>query len=85
MSWGERTGATPSRLLSHVCRRGGLDSRQVGAIQISAKSSTVDIAREAADAFEARVRRPDRRDLGIIVRRDEHRSGRASKPGTHPG
>ena len=75
VNWGERTGATPSRLLSHVCRRGGLDSHQVGSIQISAKSSTVDIASDVADAFETRARRPDRRDPGIIVRRDEGRPG----------
>jgi ATP-dependent RNA helicase DeaD len=79
VSWGERTGASPSRLLSHICRRGGLDSHQVGSIQISAKSSTVDIASDVADAFEIRARRPDRRDPGIIVRRDEGRSGSSAK------
>jgi len=78
VSWGEQTGATPSRLLSHVCRRGGLDSHQVGSIQISAKSSTVEIACDVADAFETRARRPDRRDPGIIVRREEGRPGSAS-------
>lgn len=78
VSWGERTGATPSRLLSHVCRRGGLDSHQVGSIQISAKSSTVDIASDVADVFETRARRPDRRDPGIIVRREESRPGSSS-------
>jgi len=71
VTWGEQKGATPSRILSHICRRGGLESSQVGAIQISAKSSTVDIARDAADAFETRARRPDKRDPGIVVRREE--------------
>jgi ATP-dependent RNA helicase DeaD len=70
VSWGEQTGATPSRILSHVCRRGGVESSQVGAIQISTKSSTVDIAREFAAGFETRTRRPDKRDPGITVRRD---------------
>jgi len=73
VSWGERGGATASRILSHICRRGGLESHQVGSIRISAKSSTVDIANDVADAFETRARRPDRRDPGIIVRRDEAR------------
>jgi len=67
VSWGERSGATASRLLSHVCRRGGLSSQQVGAIQIDAESSTVDVATEMARAFETRTRRPDKRDPGILI------------------
>jgi ATP-dependent RNA helicase DeaD len=78
VSWGEQAGATTSRLLSHICRRGGLESHQVGSIQISAKSSTVDIASDVADGFETRARRPDRRDPGIMVRRDEGRPGSSS-------
>lgn len=77
VSWGDQTGATPSRILSHVCRRGGVESGQVGAIQISTKSSTVDISREFADAFETRSRRPDKRDPAITVRRD-HSNGKAN-------
>lgn len=83
VSWGQETGASPSRILSHICRRGGLDSQQVGAIQISAKSSTVDIASDVADAFETRARRPDRRDPGIFVRRAEGRS--TSSPSSFKG
>ena len=78
VNWGEQAGASPSRLLSHICRRGGLESHQVGSIQISSKSSTVDIASDVADAFETRARRPDRRDPGITVRRDEGPPGSQS-------
>jgi ATP-dependent RNA helicase DeaD len=85
VNWGERTGATPSRLLSHVCRRGGLESHQVGSIQITAKSSTVDIASDAADAFEKSARRPDRRDPEIIIRRDEKGKSPSAKPWAKPG
>ncbi len=84
ISWGERTGATPSRLLSHVCRRGGLSSEQVGAIEIASKSSTIDIASDVADAFEVRARRPDRRDPGIIIQRAD-REGRAAGSRTKSG
>ncbi|MFP6656419.1 MAG: DEAD/DEAH box helicase [Myxococcota bacterium] len=73
VTWGDQEGATPSRILSHICRRSGLESSQVGAIQISTKSSTVDIARDAADVFETRTKRPDKRDPGIMVSRDEGR------------
>ena len=80
VNWGEQAGASPSRLLSHICRRGELESHQVGSIQISSKSSTVDIASDVADAFETRARRPDRRDPGITVRRDEGPPGSQSSP-----
>jgi len=83
VTWGDQTGATPSRILSHICRRGGLESSQVGAIQISAKSSTVDIARDAADGFETRSKRPDKRDPGIMVRRDEGGSNSAKRTRPH--
>lgn len=68
VSWGEKTGATASRLLSHVCRRGGLKSHQVGAIRIDSKSSTIDIVNEIAGLFESKARRPDERDPDIIIR-----------------
>jgi ATP-dependent RNA helicase DeaD len=68
VSWGEQTGATPSRLLSHVCRRGGLRSHQVGAIRIDSKSSTIDIANDVAADFASKARRPDARDPGISIR-----------------
>ena len=71
VSWGEQTGATASRLLSHVCRRGGLSSQQVGAIRIEAKSSIVDIASDIAGSFESKTQRPDKRDPGILISRAE--------------
>lgn len=83
VTWGEQTGATPSRVLSHICRRGGVESNQVGAIQISAKSSTVDIATDASDGFETRSKRPDKRDPGIMVRRDEGRSDSSNRTRPH--
>ena len=79
VTWGDQTGATPSRILSHICRRGGVESSQVGAITISTKSSTVDISRDVADAFETRSKRPDKRDPGIQVRRDAGRTNPAKR------
>lgn len=85
ISWGEKTGATPSRVLSHVCRRGGIESQQVGAITIGSKSSTVDIASEIADVFESRARRPDKRDPGIMLRRDEKTVTKTKAPARKEG
>jgi ATP-dependent RNA helicase DeaD len=69
VSWGEKTGASTPRVLSHVCRRGGLSSEQIGAIRVFAKNSIIEIARDAAEAFAARVREPDERDPGITIER----------------
>ena len=69
VTWGGQTGATTGRLLSHICRRGGVESHQVGAIKINAKSSTVDIATDIADKFASRAKTPDKREPGITIRR----------------
>lgn len=69
VTWGGQTGATTGRLLSHICRRGGVESHQVGAIKINAKSSTVDIATDIADSFASRAKTPDKREPGITIRK----------------
>ncbi len=69
VTWGGQTGATAGRLLSHICRRGGVESNQVGAIKINAKSSIVDIATDIADNFAARAKTPDKREPGITIRK----------------
>ncbi|MEZ4333160.1 MAG: DEAD/DEAH box helicase [Myxococcota bacterium] len=75
VSWGERAGATPARLLSHVCRRGGISGEQIGAIRVFAKNALVEIASDVADAFAARAQRPDERDPGITIERAVARRG----------
>lgn len=80
VSWGEQSGATTGRLLSQVCRRGGIESHQVGPIEIAARVSFVGIANEVAEAFEEQARRPDSRDPGIVIKRADER-----KPGPKPG
>jgi ATP-dependent RNA helicase DeaD len=80
VSWGEQSGATASRLLSQVCRRGGIKSHQVGAIEVAARVSFVSVANEVAEAFEAKALRPDARDPGIVIKRAEERM-----PGPKPG
>jgi ATP-dependent RNA helicase DeaD len=67
VSWGEEGGASAARLLSHVCRRGGLESTQVGAIRVFGDSSVIEIASDVAEAFAAKVAQPDERDPGIAI------------------
>ncbi|MBJ21348.1 MAG: DEAD/DEAH box helicase [bacterium] len=77
VSWGEESGATTGRLLGQVCRRGGIESHQVGMIEVSARVSFVGVANDVADRFEARARRPDARDPGIVIKRAEEKELRS--------
>jgi ATP-dependent RNA helicase DeaD len=69
LNWGSANGASPQRVLAHVCRRGGVTSREVGAIRLAAQSCTFEIRRHAAGAFAARASRRDARDPKLVVRR----------------
>ncbi|MCC6554114.1 MAG: DEAD/DEAH box helicase [Polyangiaceae bacterium] len=67
VTWGGRHGADPRRLLALVCRRGEIQSNQVGAIHIGERISTVEIAAAVAPAFAELAKRPDARDPRIRI------------------
>ncbi len=69
INWGRRDGADPRRILAHVCRRGDVDSRAVGAIELQMTMSTFDVANNVAIAFARRVARRDRRDPHLVITR----------------
>ena len=75
INWGFRGGANPRRILAHVCRRGGVDNRQVGSISMSTSSSTFEVAQEFADEFARRVQRRDKRDPHLVIHRETFRGG----------
>jgi ATP-dependent RNA helicase DeaD len=70
VTWGSVHGADPRRLLAMVCRRGGIDSRSVGAIRIGPTASSISIASDVAQAFAAATARPDPRDRRVTIRPD---------------
>ena len=79
ISCGKRRGATKSRILSQICRRGDVSGEVIGAIRIEGGRSVFQIARESAREFEKKARRPDRRDPGVHIERiREEPSSRAS-------
>jgi ATP-dependent RNA helicase DeaD len=80
VSWGGKHGADSRRLLGMVCRRGGIEGRQVGAIKVDAIFSIVQVAEEVADAFEAAASKPDPRDPRVKIRRWVDDTGRREKP-----
>jgi ATP-dependent RNA helicase DeaD len=67
INWGMRGGATPQRILAHVCRRGGVTSRAIGAIVIGDDASSIDVAEEAAPGFAQRVQRRDSREPNLVI------------------
>jgi ATP-dependent RNA helicase DeaD len=70
LSWGQNDGATASRCLSHVCRRGAIDRSQIGAIDVSDESTSIEIAEAVAADFEQRCRKPDPRDPKVRIMRE---------------
>ena len=81
INWGRNKGATASRVLSHICRRGNLKSADVGAIRLGPSFSTFEVAVGAAEGFEKACRRPDERDPALRIRprkgaSEEVRNGR---------
>jgi ATP-dependent RNA helicase DeaD len=77
VSFGARQGADVRRLLAIVCRRGEIESRDIGAIQIGPASSLVEVRRDRAEAFAAAASRPDPRDPKVRFRVYEpERAGR---------
>ena len=84
VSWGDAHGADPRRLLAVVCRRGGIEGRQVGAIRIDRTWSTVDVATDVADAFAEAAGQPDPRSPRVLISRAQmqqrHNPAWGSKP-----
>jgi ATP-dependent RNA helicase DeaD len=59
ITWGERFGANTPRILAVVCRRGGITSKQVGAIRLGPEWSTFDVEASSAEKFFEKAGRPD--------------------------
>ncbi len=75
INWGFRGGANPRRILAHVCRRGGVDNRMVGSIEMDSHGSTFLIDSSVAQQFAERVRTRDQRDPHLFITRDDGRDG----------
>ena len=69
INWGLRDGAEPRRILAHICRRGNIESRMVGHIEMRGTMSLFDVANDVAVGFGRRVQARDRRDPHLRVTR----------------
>jgi hypothetical protein len=51
-----------------VCRRGNIESRDVGGIRIARSSTVIEIAEDVAPQFAIAVKHPDPRDPNVTIK-----------------
>jgi ATP-dependent RNA helicase DeaD len=59
---GRRKNAEARWLLPMICRRGGIEKQDIGAIRILDTTTEFEISQRVADSFAARIKRPDKED-----------------------
>ncbi|MGV7211997.1 DEAD/DEAH box helicase [Bradyrhizobium sp. UFLA05-112] len=59
---GRRKNAEARWLLPMICRRGGIDKRDIGAIRIMDTTTEFEISQRVAESFAVKIRRPDKED-----------------------
>jgi ATP-dependent RNA helicase DeaD len=59
---GRRKNAEARWLLPMICRRGGIDKQDIGAIRILDTTTEFEISTRVAESFAVRVQRPDKED-----------------------
>jgi ATP-dependent RNA helicase DeaD len=59
---GRRKNAEARWLLPMICRRGGIDKQDIGAIRILDTTTEFEISERVADSFAVKIRRPDKED-----------------------
>jgi ATP-dependent RNA helicase DeaD len=77
---GRKENAEARWLLPMICRRGGINKRDIGAIRILDATTEFEISEQVAESFAVKVRRPDKQDSIRIEPLAENPSGqRASE------
>jgi ATP-dependent RNA helicase DeaD len=59
---GRRKNAEARWLLPMICRRGGIDKHDIGAIRILDTTTEFEISERVAESFAVKIRRPDKED-----------------------
>ncbi|MAF66781.1 MAG: hypothetical protein CMJ84_14125 [Planctomycetes bacterium] len=72
INWGLNQGATPSRLLAAICRRGEVTGADIGSIAVHPNASTFDVNSAVAERFEHLAGRRDPRDPKTHIRPDRN-------------
>jgi ATP-dependent RNA helicase DeaD len=61
-SIGSRKNAEARWLLPMICRRGGIDKQDIGAIRVMDTTTEFEISGRVAESFAVKIRRPDKED-----------------------
>lgn len=81
---GRRKNAEARWLLPMICRRGGIEKQDVGAIRVLDTTTEFEISERVAASFTAKVQRPDKEDnIRIEPLADAARDHAPSKPRSH--
>jgi len=59
---GRKKNAEARWLLPMICRRGGIDKHDIGAIRIMDTTTEFEISKAAAESFALKIKRPDKED-----------------------
>ncbi len=77
---GAEAKAEPGWLLPLICRRGGVTRKEVGSIRVGPRSSTFEIAADAADDFALSASESDPRAPHVIIEAANHEVAGAAPP-----
>jgi ATP-dependent RNA helicase DeaD len=75
---GRKKNAEARWLLPMICRRGGIDKHDIGAIRIMDTTTEFEISKAAAESFAFKIKRPDKEDNIRIEALAEAPQGQAS-------
>jgi ATP-dependent RNA helicase DeaD len=84
VSWGERDGADPRRLMAMACRRGGIRGNEIGSIFVEPKHSIVNVAQRVAESFARAAAKPDPRDTRVVIERADAAPHGGPRPHARP-
>jgi ATP-dependent RNA helicase DeaD len=84
-SIGRRKNAEARWLLPMICRRGGIDKQDIGAIRILDTTTEFEISERVAESFAVKIRRPDKEDNIRIEALAAVPRDIAPRPGSEPG
>jgi ATP-dependent RNA helicase DeaD len=76
---GRKKNAEARWLLPMICRRGGIDKHDIGAIRIMDTTTEFEISKAAAESFALKIKRPDKEDNIRIEALAEAPQGQASQ------
>ncbi|WP_407119348.1 DEAD/DEAH box helicase [Bradyrhizobium sp. LMG 9283] len=88
---GRRKNAEARWLLPMICRRGGIDKRDIGSIKIMDTTTEFEISERVADSFATKIKRPDKEDsiriepMADVPRRQEASEERSHTPRREAG